>query len=307
MTRHGCEPWTDARGEAAAEVAEPLLLDERVRAEVLPEGHRRLREHARRRQGHVRRLLPRWGSRSTASSTSCPTCRSATTCGRSSCARTRSACSSCRRDVTAASRHRQRRVRRRARRAASIDTMIGVADVARGAGEASTTSSASRRMDAETPGDGVPRAVHVQGRAALRAASTTRSTMLVAEMDQHGIAQGARPASATTATRSARSRDYPDRFFRHRATSTRTRAWTRSARSTASVSEHGAKAAHVLGHRAHPAGRRSTTRRCTRSTRSAWSSTSRSSSYAGVPGPAHPRSRRRTSRCSTRCAGSSPS
>ena len=55
VTRHGCEPWTDARGEAAAQVAEPLLLDHRVRAEVLPEGHHRLREHARRRQDHLRR------------------------------------------------------------------------------------------------------------------------------------------------------------------------------------------------------------------------------------------------------------
>ena len=48
-----------ADGEAAAEVAEPLLLDERVRAEALPEGHHRLREHARRRQDPVRGLLLR--------------------------------------------------------------------------------------------------------------------------------------------------------------------------------------------------------------------------------------------------------
>ena len=82
------------RGEAAAEVAEPLLLDVGVRAEVLPEGRHPLREHARRRQGDVRRATSRWGSRSSASSATCPTCRSATTCGRSSCARTRSACSS---------------------------------------------------------------------------------------------------------------------------------------------------------------------------------------------------------------------
>src|SRR5262249_53612611 len=47
-----------ARSEAAVEVAEPLLLDQCVRAEVLPEGHHQLREHARHRQGHVRRLLP---------------------------------------------------------------------------------------------------------------------------------------------------------------------------------------------------------------------------------------------------------
>ena len=47
-----------ARGEAHAQVAEPLLHAQRVRAQALPEGDHRLREHARRRQGHVRRLLP---------------------------------------------------------------------------------------------------------------------------------------------------------------------------------------------------------------------------------------------------------
>ena len=72
VTRHGCEPWTDARGEAAAEVAEPLLLDHRVRAEVLPEGHHRLREHARRRQGHLRRATSPPGSPTTASSRELP-------------------------------------------------------------------------------------------------------------------------------------------------------------------------------------------------------------------------------------------
>ena len=48
-----------ARGEADAQVAEPLLLDHRVRAEALPERHHQLREHARRRQGDVLGLLPR--------------------------------------------------------------------------------------------------------------------------------------------------------------------------------------------------------------------------------------------------------
>ena len=77
------------RGEAAPQVAEPLLLDHRVRAEVLPEGHHRLREHARRRQGDLLAATSPPASPTTASSPSCPTCRSATTCGRSSCARTR--------------------------------------------------------------------------------------------------------------------------------------------------------------------------------------------------------------------------
>ncbi len=46
------------RDQADAEVAEPVLLDVRVRAEALPESDRRLREHARRRQDHLRGLFP---------------------------------------------------------------------------------------------------------------------------------------------------------------------------------------------------------------------------------------------------------
>ena len=38
--------------------AEPVLLDQRVRAKALPRRHRELREHPRGRQGAVRRLLP---------------------------------------------------------------------------------------------------------------------------------------------------------------------------------------------------------------------------------------------------------
>src|ERR687897_1184024 len=44
--------------EAHAQVAQPLLLHQRVRAEVLPQGHRRLRQHPGRRQDHLCRLLP---------------------------------------------------------------------------------------------------------------------------------------------------------------------------------------------------------------------------------------------------------
>ena len=47
-----------AGGQAHAEVAGALLHDLRVRTQVLPEGDHRLRQHSRRRQGHVRRLLP---------------------------------------------------------------------------------------------------------------------------------------------------------------------------------------------------------------------------------------------------------
>src|SRR5260221_919241 len=55
-------PWLRAlgrpRGEAAPQVAEPLLLHLGVRAEVLPQGRHPLREHPRCRQGDVRRVLP---------------------------------------------------------------------------------------------------------------------------------------------------------------------------------------------------------------------------------------------------------
>src|SRR5690349_15944771 len=47
-----------SRGQAAAEVAEPLLLDVCVRAALLPRSDREVRQHARRRQSDVRGLLP---------------------------------------------------------------------------------------------------------------------------------------------------------------------------------------------------------------------------------------------------------
>ncbi len=47
-----------ARGEAHAQVAEPLLHAQRIRAQALPRGDHQVRQHARRRQGDVRGLLP---------------------------------------------------------------------------------------------------------------------------------------------------------------------------------------------------------------------------------------------------------
>ena len=47
-----------SRGQADAEVAQPVLLDIGLRAQVLPEGHHRLRELARCGQGPLRRVLP---------------------------------------------------------------------------------------------------------------------------------------------------------------------------------------------------------------------------------------------------------
>jgi predicted TIM-barrel fold metal-dependent hydrolase len=49
VTRHGCEPWT--------ELAVKLMLDQCIRSEVLPPGHRQLCQHAWRRQDHLRRVL----------------------------------------------------------------------------------------------------------------------------------------------------------------------------------------------------------------------------------------------------------
>ena len=86
VTRHGCEPWTDLDGEADAQVAEPLLLD-----------HRRSRRSTTRRTSSTSRTRAA-PTRSSTRATSPPgldlrphlrgaarTCRSATTCGRSSC------------------------------------------------------------------------------------------------------------------------------------------------------------------------------------------------------------------------------
>ena len=88
VTRHGCEPWTGPGRQAHAQVAEPPLLDQRVRPEALPEGHRRLRQHPRRRQDHLRRLLPDGAVARAHHDRDGPTCRSRTRSGPSSSAAT---------------------------------------------------------------------------------------------------------------------------------------------------------------------------------------------------------------------------
>ena len=88
-----------ARGEADAEVAGPVLHAVGVRSEVLPEGDHRLREHARRRQGHVRGVLPDGAQPAAHLRGAARTCPCATRCGRSSCART--LCASSRSNQTA--------------------------------------------------------------------------------------------------------------------------------------------------------------------------------------------------------------
>ena len=110
-----------------AQVAEPLLLDQRVRAEALPGGHHRLRQHPRRRQDHLRGLLPDGpGPRPDlhrAAERAVPRPRLAQVPPRE---RDRVFKLEDRAD------DRQLGVRRGARRAASIDTSVGMPEVARG-------------------------------------------------------------------------------------------------------------------------------------------------------------------------------
>ena len=80
-------------GQADAEVAEPLLLHERLRPEALPAGDHQLRQHPRRRQDHVRRLLPDGPVARADHDRDARRRRSTTACGRSSCAATPSGCS----------------------------------------------------------------------------------------------------------------------------------------------------------------------------------------------------------------------
>ncbi len=94
VTRHGCEPWADLAVKLLLKWPNLYYSTSAFAPKYYPKDVVALREHPRRRQGDVRRATSRWGCRSSASSARCPTCRSATTCGRSSCARTRSASSS---------------------------------------------------------------------------------------------------------------------------------------------------------------------------------------------------------------------
>ena len=58
VMRHGAEPWEALAVKLMLKWPNLYYMTERVRAQVLPEGDHRLRQHARRRQGHVRGLLP---------------------------------------------------------------------------------------------------------------------------------------------------------------------------------------------------------------------------------------------------------
>ena len=58
VIRHGCEPWTDLAVKLMLKWPNLYYSTSRLRPEALPEGDHRLRQHARRRQDHLRRLLP---------------------------------------------------------------------------------------------------------------------------------------------------------------------------------------------------------------------------------------------------------
>ena len=60
VMRHGCEPWTDLAVKLMLKWPNLYYSTSRVRAEALPRRRRRLREHARRRQGASTRATSRW-------------------------------------------------------------------------------------------------------------------------------------------------------------------------------------------------------------------------------------------------------
>ena len=61
VMRHGAEPWEELAVKLMLKWPGLYYMPTRVRPEVLPEGDHRLRQHPRRRQGHVRRATTRWG------------------------------------------------------------------------------------------------------------------------------------------------------------------------------------------------------------------------------------------------------
>ena len=74
--------------EADAQVAGPALLDQCLRPQVLPQGHRALRQHPGGRQDHLRRLLPDGPVHRAGHDRAARTWGSRTRCGPSSCAPT---------------------------------------------------------------------------------------------------------------------------------------------------------------------------------------------------------------------------
>ena len=211
VTRHGCEPWTALAAKLLAEVAEPLLLDHRVRAEVLPEGHHQLREHARRRQGDLVGLLPRRpvvrAHLPRAARRAVPRQRVA----RSSCARTRSACSSSReKSASRMSRPKAFETTPRGRDVGVIDTMIGFPapreeqakhyDFIRK--QTHDADSQEWEFPAQYMFKGVPHYDRVDDPV----------EMLIAKMDQHGIRKAITGLPVDGNAKIALER-YPDRFF----------------------------------------------------------------------------------------------
>ena len=210
------EPWTELDGEAAAQVAEPLLLDDaRSRRSTTRRTSSTSRTRAAPTRSSTRATSPP-ASASTGSSPSCPTFRSATTCGPSSCARTRPG-------LQAAS-DRLAHDRNAAFEAAlaaggAIDTSVGVPEVAARTCSSSTASSATRpttpsRRRARA-GSRCPRATCSRSRPSWDADELGDPVeLLMAEHDRHDIRRAivsrrgrARRtrASASTPTASSRS------------------------------------------------------------------------------------------------------
>lgn len=59
VIRHGAEPWVDLAVKLLLKYPNLYYATTALRAEALPSGHHRLRQHAGRGQGDVRRVLPR--------------------------------------------------------------------------------------------------------------------------------------------------------------------------------------------------------------------------------------------------------
>ena len=228
VTRHGCEPWADLAVKLMLKWPNLYYSTSAFAPKYYPKDDHRLREHARRRQGDVRGLLPDGPvarahlQRDARRAVPRPRVaevpareRDATACFELTAV---SAAFEAAR-VPAASSTPRSASRSRARRCTS-----------------STSSSASGTHDAAEQGGRrarVPRRLHVQGRA--RSGRPTRWTTRSRSCSPSSTATTSRRRSSASTTRSAsaRVREHPRPVLRRASTSTPTRAWRRCARSTA--------------------------------------------------------------------------
>ena len=248
VTRHGCEPWADLAVKLMLKwpnlhYSTSAFAPKYYPKDVIHFANTRGADKVMYAGYFPMGLTPRPHLRGDARRA-----RSATTSGRSSCARTRSGSSSStseRLDPTV------NEAFEAARAGGVIDTFLSMP--APRAEKAKVydydPQAVPRHRDAV---DGDARGVHVQGRPALRGADDPVAEVL-AQMDEHGI-QLMMPGIHENQHARARVHGAPRPLRRHRERRPEHRAWRRCASSTRFVREEGAVAAHVLGHRPHPAG-----------------------------------------------------